>query len=185
MEISQTLEVGNHAPNQNGDIYNMSKASSFGAYARSFQSKVVTDGEKNDVLWQNWDYIFQNTGFEKIHREYNVYGTLNNWELDTSSGISGWRIDYVARYRGTRYLIEAKFGSFDVPYSGFKIFAYKAAYCIDRGMNPTKRLGQMIFFTDKIFDRRMRYVCAVANVEYAVFNVNKEYYELKECSLWK
>lgn len=137
--------------------------------------------EISDWLWNNWEGVFRHKFFKKIDREHSVFGSLFDWEMENKNG---WRIDYLAKFQSKTYLIEAKLGKFDSPYSGFKIIAYRSAYCIDRKINPRK-IGVMIFFNSCSFDKRMRYVCSVANVEYAVFNVNENVYELKECSLWR
>lgn len=147
--------------------------------------KKVTDGEKNDFLWNQWHKIFNHPNFRKVDREYSIYGNLMDWQIGDSRE---WRIDYVADFKGKRFLIESKLGEYDLLYSGFKIIAYRAAYCIDRFLSVGK-IGVMIFFNANSFKIKMRNICAVAKVDYAVLKVvvlddNKKIYELKECSLW-
>ena len=131
-----------------------------------------------DWIWENWSRVFPDR-FKKIDREHHVYGDI----VPTDERM-GWAIDFVADFQTKRYLIEVDINnsSRDV-WHGYKIFGYRAAYCIDRNIRIGK-VGVMIFAHDRVYNPRVRNMLAVSGLEYCMFREDKGSWWPTKTSLW-
>lgn len=131
-------------------------------------------------IWNRWESIFPGK-FRRIEREYRVYASLT----DTEEGENGWAIDYLADYNGRRYIVECDVNrSANDVWHTYKVFGYRAAYCIDRVVKP-ETLGLMVFFNDKNYSHRVRNMLAVSGVEFCTFAEDGESWNLVRKSLWR
>lgn len=137
---------------------------------------------ENDPLWARWEYLFPRN-FIRVSKEHKVFGSL----VHEGPESRGWRIDYIASFRGKRYVIEAILNEASekgAPWIGFKSFGYRAAYAIDRHINPMK-IGCMVFMPAKAMTHRIRNILAVSGLEYVTFNNNGGRWIPGEASLWR
>lgn len=151
------------------------------AQLRQFEIVDESASRSGVYIWNRWESLFPSS-FKRIDREHRVYGSLVSVDDPETAG---WSIDYIASYRGKRYLIECDINksATDV-WHGFKIFGYRAAYCIDRHERPSG-VGVMIFFNDKNYNHRIRSMMAVAGVEFCTFSDDGDCWSLIRKSLWR
>jgi hypothetical protein len=131
-------------------------------------------------IWNRWDDIFPER-FRRIDREHCVYGSVMVLDDETK----GWRIDYLADFQGKRYIVECDVNeSATGIWHGFKVFGYRAAYCIDR-VEKTSNIGMMMFFHDRLYTHRVRNILSVAGIEYCTFVEDGDDWKLVKKSLWR
>ena len=132
-------------------------------------------------IWNRWEEIFPEN-FIRVDREHRVYASVV--PMDGDREVSGWSIDYLADHYGKRYIVECDVNkSASSVWHGFKVFGYRAAYCIDRVIKPGD-VGMMMFFNDALFNNRVRNIMAFSGIEYCTFAEDGESWKMVKTSLW-
>lgn len=144
--------------------------------------KEIDESGSGGYIWNRWDDIFPHQ-FKKVDREHAVYASVV--PIDPNHEPIGWRIDYLAEFKGKRYIVECDVNkSANSIWHGFKVFGYRAAYCIDRVQKPSQ-IGMMMFLNDSLFNHRVRNVLAVSGIEYCTFAEDGDSWKLVKKSLWR
>lgn len=109
-------------------------------------------------------------GFLLEGKEFNVWGSLTDFQDDDDSrGV----IDYIFK-RGKNYYIT------EVDFTGrkwhvFKVFAYRAAFIIDRNRRITDpEVRCLAIISDRAWTHNLRNIFAILNISWVVLNTNGE-----------
>ena len=145
--------------------------------------EVALEVKRTARVWikENWTKTFPGK-FVLIASEVLVHGSL--CRAEDMRGY-GWRIDFMARNASRPYLIECDINksSQDIWHT-FKIIGYKAAYCIDWGLDP-KTIGTMVMLHERQYNHRVRNILAYSKIEFCVFSEDNESWKMVRSSLWK
>lgn len=97
--------------------------------------------------------------YELVAREYRVFGSLT-YNFDRAGAM-----DYL--FLGRKYIIaEAKLGKDkNEAWYAMKVFAYQAAFCIDRNLD-LKDTGRLIILNDSVWHPNLRNIFGLLDVEY-------------------
>lgn len=130
-----------------------------------------------DYIWNNWKSLFPKK-FKPIAREFKVSASL------VSGDTGAWLVDFLAEHNSKRYIVECDVNkSAHSVWHGFKVFGYRAAYCIDNAKRPSE-VGMMIFMPNRLYNNRTRNMMAVAGVEFCTFDDTDGGYRVSKASLW-
>jgi hypothetical protein len=132
-------------------------------------------------IHKSWGAIFP-ASFQFVQREMPVYGTIISPNRSESMG---YRVDFFARHKSKPYIIECDLNdSAKDVWHVFKVFGYRGAYCLDRGVNP-KKVGLMVFIASHVYNHRVRNIFAFCGIEFCVFRKTEEGWKLVKSSLWR
>lgn len=127
--------------------------------------KIDTSG-LTKLIDSNIDKILSISNYELISKEYPVYGTLNGDY--TRRGV----IDYVARNKSRYCIIEVEVATaHNEVWNGFKVIAYKTAFCIDRELN-LKDVDCLLILNDANYHPNIRNILTVADIQFIFINKN-------------
>jgi len=136
-------------------------------------------GKKRLTVGDQWNKIFK-PKFGLIQLEYNVYGDFNLLPECSRFGI----IDYIAYYNRNYFIIEE-----DLPISGLnkfhwaKVFAYRAAFILDRTPIKLKKIKCAVFLPVDCFSYQLRNILSFCGVEWFFFSIKNDIIKCAKTSM--